>query len=250
MNALPTTPMPLIRWCLILTLWGLFAAQSLAMPSPKPQTADPVPGNAIDLYLRRYQGLHQTGGVTARGLKKGEELQIFEGKRGKELTYSPTFLSCDPTDLTGLIYLPRLTLVVLKTPDGHRTVVSEAKTIGFQGPEAIDRFLADNETAALQRTPPAANPIEALKRWYARTFKHEKVYSALYSDRQVKIYQGMLDQGAIGSLLLVPDWNAMPEEVPVNAKPGGTMKRVDYLVRCKRVALDDLYRYTRRRPMH
>jgi len=124
-------------------------------------------------------------------------------------------------------------------------VISEAKLVEFHGPEAIDKFLADNEVLGLRRTPPAANLLDALKRWYARTFKNEKVYGTLFGDRQVKIYRGTLDGGAVGSLLLVPDWNSViPDEVPVDAKPGGTLERVDYLTRYARWALDDLYPVT------
>ncbi len=211
-------------------------------PAQKVVVPDPVPGQNMTDYLKRYPALKKTGGIAVRGAGRGFEFEIFEGLRGKEATFSETFVPADPSDTSGFIYLPKHSLIVMKTPQNQRFVLSEWKQVAFTDPAAIEKFLADNELEAARRVPPAKNLIEGFKRWYARVVLKEKRYKQILSDGRFIIYQASLDEDKIGSLLLVPDWNAvMPEEVPADVTPGGVLKRVDYLMEYKKIALDDLY---------
>lgn len=211
------------------------------MTPPKP---GPVPGNPLTAYLQRYPGLHATGGIAVPGMARGYAFTIFDSRRGKEYPYSSTFLHCDPTDTTGYVYLPKRSLIVMKTPEGPSWVLADSYQSAFTGQEAIDQFLQKAESEAAERVAPASNPLELLKRWYARNVQNEKRYVPIFSDQQVMIYQATLDSGTIGSLLLVPDWNdALPSRLGAKAKPGGVLKRIDYLSEYEQVALDDLYPY-------
>lgn len=232
-------------WTRVLCTLGmalLIALPAVASDAPKPAEPAPVPGNPMETYLKRYPALKKTGGIAVRGTAPGFEFEIFEGLRGKEATFSETFVPCDPTDASSYIYLPKHSLVVMKTPQQQRYVLSEWRQMAFTDPAAIEKFIADNELEAARRVPPAKNLMEAFKRWYARVVLKEKRYKQILSDGRFIIYQALLDEDKIGSLLLVPDWdNVMPEEVPANVTLGGVIKRVDYLVEYKKIALDDLY---------
>lgn len=212
-------------------------------PAPaKPSAPVPVPGDLMTTYLKRYPDLKKTGGIAVRGTAPGFEFEIFEGLRGKEATFSETFVPCDPTDTSGFIYLPKHSLVVMKTPRQQRYVLSEWRQMAFSDPVAIEKFLADNELEAARRVPPSKNLLELFKRWYGRVVLKEKRYKQIVDDGRFVIYQALLDEEKVGSLLLVPAWdNVMPEEVPADVTPGGVLKRVDYLVEYQKVALDDLY---------
>ncbi|HEY9897876.1 MAG TPA: hypothetical protein V6D00_01730 [Pantanalinema sp.] len=227
---------------LILTLPAVAAPTPRSQPSPAQRFADPVPGNTLAAYERRYPELHPTGGIAVPRAARGFEFELYDGKPGKELVYSPTFLPADPSDTTGNVYLPKLSVLVLKTPRGDRFVIGESRQVAFEGPEAIDAFLADSEEAARRRVASVSNVIELFKRWYARTVLKEKRYARIFNDEKVSVYQAALDEGKIGSLLLMPDWeNASPETYPANIKPGGVLKRIDYLMEYQAIALDDLY---------
>ncbi|MNX73287.1 hypothetical protein D3C86_1046760 [compost metagenome] len=233
--------------------WALFlgftlALPAIAAPTPRPQptparrVADPVPGDTLAAYERRYPDLHPTGGIAVPRAARGYEFELYDGKPGKEYVYGPTFLPADPSDTTGNVYLPKLSLLVIKTPRGDRFVIQETRQQRFEGPEPIDAFLADAELAALRRVPPTSNLIELFKRWYARTVLKEKRYAPIFNDERVTVHQALLDDGKIGSLLMMPDWeNALPETYPASAKPGGVLKRIDYLLEYQAIALDDLY---------
>lgn len=233
--------------------WALLLALSLtppavATPTPKPQptsahqVADPVPGDTLAVYERRYPELHPTGGIAVPRAARGFEFELYDGKPGKEFVYAPTFLPADPSDTTGNVYLPKLSLMVIKTPRGDRFVIQETRQVAFEGPEAIDAFLASSEEAAAHRVSPTSNLIELFKRWYGRAVLKQKRYARIFNDEQVTLYQAVLDEGKIGSLLLMPDWeNASPETYPASIKPGGVLKRIDYLLEYQAIALDDLY---------
>lgn len=220
-----------------------------AGPSAKPAAAasNPMPGNPMELYIKRYSGLQKTGGLVVEGTAAGFDFEIYEGKRGAEYQFSSTFLPCDPTDTEGVVYLPKLSLVVMKTPDGKRFVLSETKQITFAGSKDLNRFLADNEKAAAQRIPAATHLLERLRRWYAYNFQNEKSYHVIFSDSQVKILQASLDGGTLGSLLLIPDWAAqVKDDAEGKSKVGGVLKRVDYVTDYKQIALDSLYRFVQK----
>lgn len=208
----------------------------------KPSEPQPVPGNPMATYLKRYPDLKKTGGIAVQGSAPGFEFEIFEGLRGKEATFSETFVPCDPTDTSGFIYLPKHSLVVMRTPQQQRYVLSEWRQMAFTDPTAIEKFVADNELEAARRVPASKNLMEAFKRWYGRVLLKEKRYKQIVDDGRFVIYQALLDADKVGSLLLVPAWdNVMPEEVPADITPGGVLKRVDYLVEYQKIALDDLY---------
>lgn len=218
------------------------ALPAAATTAPKAIATDPVPGNSMATYLKRYPDFKKTGGIAVRGAARGFEFEIFEGLRGKEATFSETFVPCDPTDSSGFIYLPKHSLIVMKTPQQQRYVLSEWRQMAFTDPAAIEKFIADNELEAARRVAPTRNLMELFKRWYGRVVLKEKRYKQVVSNGRHIIYQATLDEDKIGSLLLVPDWNSvMPEEVPLDVTPGGVLKRVDYLMDYKKIALDDLY---------
>lgn len=225
----------------------LLALPAVAEPTPKPAGPEPVPGNPMAIYQKRYPDLRKTGGIAVPGAARGFEFEIYEGVRGKEATFSETFVPCDPSDASGYIYLPKHSLIVMKTPRQQRYVLSDWKQMAFTDPAAIDKFLAENELEAARRTSPTKNLLELFKRWYGRVVLKEKRYKQILADGKFIIYQALLDDDKVGSLLLVPDWNnVMPEEVPASVTLGGVLKRVDYLVEYQRIALDDLYGHIHR----
>lgn len=227
---------------LALALPAVAAPPTRSQPSPTPAVADPVPGQTLSAYERRYPDLHPTGGIAVPRAARGFEFELYAGKPGKEFVFTPTFLPADPSDTTGTVYLPKLSVMVLKTPRGDRFVIGESRQAAFEGPDAIDAFVAEAEEAALRRVGPAPDLIALFKRWYARTVLKEKRYARIFADDKVIVHQAILDEGKIGSLLLLPDWdNALPETLPAKVKPGGVLKRIDYLLDYQAIALDDLY---------
>lgn len=236
---------------LVLTLPAVAAPTPNSQPTPAHPVADPVPGHTLTSYERFYPELHPTGGIAVPRTARGFEFELYDGKPGKEFVFAPTFLPADPSDTTGNVYLPKLSLMVIKTPRGDRFVIQETRQTAFEGPEAIDAFIVASEEAAARRVPPTSNLIELFKRWYGRTVLKEKRYSRVFNDGQVTVYQAVLDEGKIGSLLLMPDWeNASPETYPASIKPGGVLKRIDYLLEYQAIALDDLYPTLRRYLRH
>ncbi|HEY9856080.1 MAG TPA: hypothetical protein V6D05_10105 [Stenomitos sp.] len=237
-------PFPWTHLGCTLALATLLTLPAVAAPTPKPTQPDPVPGNPMATYLQRYPDLRKTGGIAVKGAAPGFEFEIYEGLRGKEATFSETFIPCDPSDTSGYIYLPKHSLIVMKTPQQQRYVLSDWKQVAFSDPAAIDKFIEDNELQASRRVPPTKNLLDLFKRWYGRTVLKEKYYNKILSDGKFIIYQALLDDNKVGSLLLVPDWNSvMPEEIPAHVTPGGVLKRVDYLADYQQIALDDLYSY-------
>lgn len=220
-----------------------------ASAGDKPVAAKPapLPGSPLELYTTYYPGLQKTGGLVTKGTAPGYEFEIYEGKRGKEYLFSPSFLPCDPMDTEGLTYLPRLSLLVMRTPDGKRFVLSETKQKTFAGSKELNRFLIDSEKAAALRVPPASNLLEKLRRWYFYNFQNEKSYHPIYGDGQVKILHAKLGGGTLGSLLLVPDWATLvKDDEEGTSKVGGVLKRIDYVDDYQQIALDNLYRFVRK----
>lgn len=230
---------------LLLGGWWMLPSAPVAARTAKPTPPPgPVPGNTLEQYQQRYPELHATGGLAAKGAQPGFSFLIYEGTRGRETTFSETFLPCDPSDPSDGTYLPKLSLVVMRAPDGHRYVLSELHQAEFHGVEELDRYLGDRDKEAALRVTPAAGPLELLKRLYGRIVLREKWYHLCYGNDKELVYQASFDRGTIGSVLLIPDWNnAMPETYPANANPGGVYERIDYLMAYEKLVLQGLTRY-------
>lgn len=210
-------------------------------PTPKPL---PHPGQSLETYLKEYPELHRTGGIAAKHLKPGFTLEIFEGTRGEEKAFSESYLPCDPSDPSDTTVVPRTAVLAIRSPDGRRFVLSETRQEEFHGLEELDDYMAEREKEAHLRNSRAKSPLELLTRLYRRTLLREKGYRQTYTNDKVLVYHSIFDEGAIGSLLLIPDWNnALPEALPEGVVPGGVRMRIDYVMQYEKLALGPLLRY-------
>jgi hypothetical protein len=198
------------------------------------------PGDSLDGLLPKIPGLKRTGGLAARGAAPGYSFEIWEDHIGQEITFTDTFLAADPGSDRSLGYLPKTTLVVMKTPQGGRFVLSEARETAFEAPEEMEAWQAKHEKDAAKRVVKAKGFTEIIATLWKRTVLKTPILEPVFTDGRRTIFKGLLDEGKITKLLLIPDWGAIPEEYPPNTKVGGSLKEIEYLTEYEHLVVADL----------
>lgn len=214
---------------LVALLVGLFAPAAQAKP-----------GDLLDGIREKLPGLKRTGGIAARGAAPGYRFEIWEDHIGQEVNFTETFIAADPGSELSLGYLPKTSMVVMLTPEGHRFVLSESREIAFEDPEELEAWQAKHEQDAEKRLVKPRGFAGMLDRLWKRTILKTPFLEPVYGDGRRIIYKGLLDEGKITKLLLVPDWEAIPEEYAPGTKVGGSLKEIEYLTEYENLVVPEL----------
>ena len=198
------------------------------------------PGEPLDGMLEKIPGLKRTGGLSARGAAPGFAIEIWEDHIGKEVTFTETFLAADPGSDLSLGYLPKTSLVVMKTPEGRRYILSESRETAFETPEELEAWQAKHEKDAAKRIVKAKGFTAMLSNIWKRTVLKTPLLEPAFADGKRTIFKGLLDEGKITKLLLIPDWEAIPEEYSATAKVGGSLKEIEYLTEYENLVVPEL----------
>ncbi len=193
------------------------------------QPAEAKPGDALDGMLEKIPGLRRTGGLAARGAAPGFSFEIWEDHIGQEVTFTDTFLAADPGSDHSLGYLPKTSMVVIKTPDGGRFILSESRETAFEAPEEMEAWQAEHEKDAAKREVKAKGFTKTLSTFWKRTVLKTPIIEPAFADERRTIFKAQLDEGKITKLLLIPNWESIPEEYPIGTKVGGSLKEIEYL---------------------
>lgn len=177
-------------------------------PKEKPKEAlPPLPGQPLAKFLPKQHGLITTGGIAVPGLKAGFSFQVWEDHRGKEYTYSKTLIPCDPTDTTGVVYLPKTTLIVQRSPDGQQIVVAEKRAFMVKSDEEVDKRIAVEEGFIAAHQAPPRNVVERAKHWWRKNVTREPFMPYVFDDGRMTINKGeafLPDAGPMIELVLAP----------------------------------------------
>lgn len=198
------------------------------------------PGEPLDGVLSKIPGLKRTGGLAAKGAKPGYTFEIWEDNIGKEVTFTDTFLAADPGSDRSIGYLPKTSLVVMKTPEGRRFILSESREIAFTDLEEMEAWQAKHEKDAAQRIVKPKGFTEMALTLWKRTVLKTPYLEPVYGDGRRIFYKGLLDDGKITKLLLTPDWDAIPEVYDAKAKIGGSLKEIEYLTEYENLVVPEL----------
>ena len=198
------------------------------------------PGDNLDGVVEKIPGLKRSGGLAARGAAPGYAFEIWEDHIGQEVTFTDTFLAADPGSDRALGYLPKTSLVVIKTPQGGRFVLSESHETAFALPEELEEWQGKHEKDAAKRIVKPKGLKQTLSTFWKRTVMKTPFLEPVHSDGRRTIFKGLLDEGKITKLLLVPDWEAIPEEYPIDAKVGGSLKVIEYLTEYENLVVPEL----------
>lgn len=202
--------------------------------------AEAKPGDPLEGVIEKLPGLKRTGGLAAKGAAPGFTFEIWEDHIGKEVTFTDTFLAADPGSDRSLGYLPKTSLVVIKTPQGGRFVLSESRETAFTDPEEMEAWQAKHEKDAAKRIVKPKGVTAMLSGIWKRTVLKAPYLEPVYGDGRRIIYKGLLDEGKITKLLLIPDWEAIPEEYPPGTKVGGSLKEIEYLTEYENLVVPEL----------
>lgn len=198
------------------------------------------PGDPLDGVLSKIPGLKRTGGLAARGAAPGYAFEIWEDHIGKEVTFTDTFLAADPGSDRSLGYLPKTSFVVMKTPEGRRFILSESRETAFTDPEEMEAWQATHEKDAQKRIVKPKGFTEMIASVWKRTVLKTPYLEPVFGDGRRTIYKGLLDDGKITKLLLIPDWEAIPEEYSPTTKVGGSLKEIEYLTEYENLVVPEL----------
>ena len=201
---------------------------------------DAKPGESLDAVLDKFPGLKRTGGLAAKGAAPGYSFEIWEDNIGKEVTFSDTFLAADPGSDRSLGYLPKTTLVVMKTPEGRRFILGESREISFTEPEELEAWQAKHEKDAARRIVKPKGFTGMVSAIWKRTVLKTPFLEPVFGDGRRTFFKGLVDDGKISKLLLIPDWEAIPEEYAADAKVGGSLKEIEYLTEYENLVVPDL----------
>jgi hypothetical protein len=202
--------------------------------------ADAKPGDTLDSVRDKLPGLKRSGGLAARGAAPGYAFEIWEDNIGQETFFTETFLAADPGSERSLSYLPKTSLVVMKSPDGKRFVLSESREISFTDPEEMEKWQEKQEKDAAKRIVKPKGFVAMISTIWKRTVLKTPFLEPVYMDAKRTFYQGQLDEGKITKLLLIPNWDAIPEEYPLDAKVGGSLKEIEYLTEYENLVVPEL----------
>jgi len=198
------------------------------------------PGDPLDGVLSKIPGLKRTGGLAARGAAPGYTFEIWEDHIGKEVTFTDTFLAADPGSDHSLGYLPKTSFVVMKTPEGRRFILSESRETAFTDPEEMEAWQAKHEQDAQKRIVKPQGFTKMIASVWKRTVLKTPYLEPVFGDGRRTIYKGLLDEGKITKLLLIPDWDAIPEEYSPTTKVGGSLKEIEYLTEYENLVVPEL----------
>lgn len=202
--------------------------------------ADAKPGEPLEGLREKLPGLKRSGGMASRGAAPGYSFEIWEDHIGKEVTFTDTFLAAEPGSDRSLGYLPKTSLVVMKTPDGHRFILSESHEISFTDPAEMEAWQAKHEKDASKRITKPKGFGATLSTIWSRAVLKTPFLEPVYGDGRRIIFKGLLDDGKITKLLLTPNWDAIPEEYPPDAKVGGSLKSFEYLTEYENLVVPEL----------
>ncbi len=198
------------------------------------------PGDPLDGVLDKLPGLKRSGGLAARGAAPGYTFEIWEDHIGKEVTFTDTYLAADPGSDRSLGYLPKISLVVMKTPEGRRFVLAESREIAFEAPEELEAWQAKHEKDAAKRIVKPKGFTGMVTAIWKRSVLKTPFLEPVFGDGRRTFYKGLLDDGKITKLLLIPDWEAIPEEYAAGTKVGGSLKEIEYLTEYENLVVPDL----------
>lgn len=202
--------------------------------------ADARPGDLLDSMLDKLPGLKRSGGLAARGAAPGYSFEIWEDHIGQEVTFTDTFLAADPGSDRSLGYLPKTALVVMKDPQGKRFILSESREIGFTDPEEMEEWQAKHEKEAAKRIVKPKGFGAMISTIWNRTVFKTPLIAPVYADPRRTIYRAQFDDGKITKMLLIPNWEAIPEEYPEGTKVGGSLKEFEYLTEFENLVVPEL----------
>lgn len=176
-------------------------AKKAAAPLP------PLPGQPLAKFQPKQIGLIATGGIAAPGIKRGFSFQVWEDHRGKEYTYGKTLIPCDPTDTTGVVYLPKTTLIVQRSPDGQQIVVAEKRAFMVKTDEEVDKRIAQEEAFVASHQVPPKTLVERVKAWWRKNVTKEPFMPYVFDDGKMTINRGeafLPGAGPMVQLVLAP----------------------------------------------
>ena len=204
-----------------LALAGLLDGPPGAKPKGPPE---PLPGQALARFVPQRPGLVTTGGIAVPGLKPGFSFQVWEDHRGKEYVYSKTLLPCDPTDTSGVVYLPKTTLLVQRSPDGKQIVVAEKRAFMVKTDEEVDKRIAAEEAFVAAHQAPPKNLIERVKHWWRKNVTREPFMPYVHDDGHLTINKGeafLPEAGPMVEIVLAPYFEGADLSGRASGEEGG-----------------------------
>jgi hypothetical protein len=171
-------------------------------------------------------GYRKTGGVADPNAGK---LAIYEDRKSQEYSFSQYLISCDPSDNRGFVHLPKNTLIV----KGDQ-IVCEKQTILINKEETIEKAIESLAPYVKQ-----GGRMNQFKYWLHKIAKTPLIEPVAKSGSG-NIYQVPYAKGQAKLVLMTPNLDMIPEEIPKGTLYGGTMKRITYLTAFEGVAIGDL----------
>ncbi|MBM3270626.1 MAG: hypothetical protein FJZ01_23575 [Candidatus Sericytochromatia bacterium] len=174
---------------------------------PAPPDYGPLPGDS----LARFEGfrgkLVKTGAAVAPRMRPGFSFEVWEDHRGREYTFSGTFLPCDPTDTKGAVYVPKTVLLVQRSPDGSKVVVGEKRSTLVKTDAEVDKRIAEEEKFVAAHQEPAKGFPDRMRNWWRRSVTREPYMQYVFDDGRIVIGKGeawLPRYGALVTLVLAP----------------------------------------------
>ena len=213
-----------------------------------------LPGHDLPAFKKERQGLVVTGGLAVPGIKPGYSFQVWEDHLGTEYQFGPNLMPCDPSDMNGVSYLPKTSLLVQKSPDGRSTVVADKYAFMVHSDAEVQEILKREEAFIRENQTKPKGFVERFKRWFSRNIKKEPELQTVFDDGRVTITKGKAFDGRMIELILSPVFEVFEDEasdsapVPATSSVKAAMKIIRYLAPYEKVALEDLVGYADGKP--
>ncbi|HBN08892.1 MAG TPA: hypothetical protein DD435_09670 [Cyanobacteria bacterium UBA8530] len=198
------------------------------------------PGQTLEDFLIKNEGFRKTGGLFEPRLPNFK-FEVWENTWSKEFPFTKYFLSCDPLDQKGYVYLPKCTLIVKIEKGKQPIIICENQSILVGGQEQTDEAFKSVESMVEASYKPVTFQEKFSE--FIRSFSKEPLLKPLVANGSIYVYRATYAQGRGSIVLMTPDFDSLPETIPKGTRVGGVVKKITYATAYEKMCLGVLADY-------